>query len=472
MAPSDKDGIVAVVGRLADLAGLDTAYRDLYLRRAAELLQPELDEEGYRALDRQQAASAHLPERIRQAMAAGEWDEVSEMSSRLRSIQEMIESHRSLLDLGRRIYDAEPVAIDPFSPGLQALAGVTARELPGLRDRALKQLSELEGEDAEGQPFYSRRRRALEGLVVGRGEERGSISRRASSARLQEEAAEALEKGNLSRLEEIAHRLAGERGEKPEPEVGGSEEAEGEIAAGAGDLLLDFPEQTREKAASLGLVPMRVESWKDRFQDLRRYLWHPTLADQIEVTGGALQPQSFPFPPDTPEPLKERLALFAHHPFVSSAGGRLLPWVDAEDALVEDFPDPPSGPEAPGGPLLPLLGLKRRHALSRRLIERTLKARAPFVLKELDLDPQEFRLVCIPSDLHLRLGLRQGWGKEQIWTHFDGYMVMGDRHLRPLAGGDVRFGGVHDLVSIGMDYESEGVIVRFAVIQRRRIQAW
>jgi hypothetical protein len=94
------------------------------------------------------------------------------------------------------------------------------------------------------------------------------------------------------------------------------------------------------------------------------------------------------------------------------------------------------------------------------------------VEEKLDLDARAFRLVCIPLDLYTRFGLSRGWGQQQIWTHFDGYQVMRDHHLRALAGGDVRFGGVYDLVSIGQNYESERIIVRFAVIQRKRMPAW
>ena len=45
------------------------------------------------------------------------------------------------------------------------------------------------------------------------------------------------------------------------------------------------------------------------------------------------------------------------------------------------------------------------------------------VEKELGLDPRVFRLVCIPSDVHFRLGEAEGWGKQPCWTHFDGYLI-------------------------------------------------
>jgi hypothetical protein len=42
----------------------------------------------------------------------------------------------------------------------------------------------------------------------------------------------------------------------------------------------------------------------------------------------------------------------------------------------------------------------------------------------------------------------------------------------PLVGGDVRFGGVHDLVAVGSDYDSDRLLARFAVVQRRRFATW
>ncbi len=50
-------------------------------------------------------------------------------------------------------------------------------------------------------------------------------------------------------------------------------------------------------------------------------------------------------------------------------------------------------------------------------------------------------------------------------------MVMQNGKLGALAGGDVRFGGLYDLVGIRRKYESDQIIARFAVVQRRRMEA-
>jgi hypothetical protein len=57
-----------------------------------------------------------------------------------------------------------------------------------------------------------------------------------------------------------------------------------------------------------------------------------------------------------------------------------------------------------------------------------------------------------------------------LWTHFDGYMVMQNGKLCALAGGDVRFGGLYDLVGISREYDSDEILARFAVVQRRRME--
>ena len=94
---------------------------------------------------------------------------------------------------------------------------------------------------------------------------------------------------------------------------------------------------------------------------------------------------------------------------------------------------------------------------------------------ELGLDPRVFRLVCIPSDVHARLGEAEGWGRQPCWTHFDGYLVRtvhGQLRLQALAGGDVRYGGLYDLLGVGRDWDSDRLIVRFAVVHRERMVAW
>jgi hypothetical protein len=40
------------------------------------------------------------------------------------------------------------------------------------------------------------------------------------------------------------------------------------------------------------------------------------------------------------------------------------------------------------------------------------------------------------------------------------------------AGGDVRFGGLYDLLGVGREYDSDRLVARFAVVHRERMVAW
>jgi hypothetical protein len=234
------------------------------------------------------------------------------------------------------------------------------------------------------------------------------------------------------------------------------------------DLLTTYSDATLKGARRLGLTACRLES-RVELASLRHYAWNPLVADE----SGRVGVKGVPLPAGTPEAFRDRLEMLMIHPLVNSGGARHLPKLVAEDVLVEDFPDPQEGESPPASELLVALGLPGRRGLPRTTLEQALLAHGAGVLeKDLGLDPRIFRLVCIPPDVHLRLGEAQGWGRQPCWTHFDGYLVMADGRLRALAGGDVRFGGLHHLLGIGRDYDSDRVLTRFAVVRRERMVAW
>jgi hypothetical protein len=170
--------------------------------------------------------------------------------------------------------------------------------------------------------------------------------------------------------------------------------------------------------------------------------------------------------------MRERLEMTMIHPLVNSGGARHLPTLVAEDVLIEDFPDPGEGDPPPASALLEALHLGSRRGLPRVAIEQALLAHGARTVKDIGLDPRAFRLVCIPPDVHLRLGEAEGWGHQPLWTHFDGYLIMADGRLRGLAGGNARFGGLYDLLGLSRDYDSDAVFARFAVVRRERMVAW
>src|SRR4029450_11521074 len=100
-----------------------------------------------------------------------------------------------------------------------------------------------------------------------------------------------------------------------------------------------------------------------------------------------------------------------------------------------------------------------------------MRFRGQIVAERLGLDPTEFRLVCIPYDLYTRVGRAQGWGHWPHWTHFYGYKVPDGNRLGAVGGGDGRFGGVTDLVSLSRRDARYSVYARFAVVRRARMVA-
>jgi hypothetical protein len=59
-----------------------------------------------------------------------------------------------------------------------------------------------------------------------------------------------------------------------------------------------------------------------------------------------------------------------------------------------------------------------------------------------------------------------------MWTHFDGYRLLEGGKVQALVGGDKRFGGTSDVVSLNRSYSKDSMIVRFAVVQRKRMMSW
>jgi hypothetical protein len=159
---------------------------------------------------------------------------------------------------------------------------------------------------------------------------------------------------------------------------------------------------------------------------------------------------------------------FIQQIFLNSGGARYVPPLSAETALIEDFAENEAADAQ--SKLLAALGLARRSGLSRAEIETALMRRGEDILEDsLGLDPIEFRLICIPYDLYTRFGRERGFGKWSHWTHFDGYQLMAGNRLRALIGGDGRFGGLTDLVSISASDARDGVYARFAVVRRARM---
>ena len=454
---------------LVEAGDIDTVYRDVYLDRARTVLAPVLSLEDFHRLEHERAGLAELPLTIARAFDNANWSLVKELSERAETLKHAIDDKGGLLQTARSVYDVRDVRLDPFSPGLEPFTSIPQRELATLRTRALGLLGELGRADGAWNDFYAARRRAFEAQP-----QWGSEAETASSSATDalESARQALKAGDMKRLAALADVLAtaGTPGGSSSQRAAnvGSSPADGEPSEALPPVA--YSSETLARARVLGLASRHVEP-RTELASLRRYAWTPLSAQRGHSVAAQV-----PLPSGSPEGLQDGLATFAIHPLVNSGGARYLPSLVAEDVLVEDFPDPADDQTPAASELVKSLGLPGRRGLPRIAIEHALLTHGARILeKELGLDPRVFRLVCIPPDVYVRLGEAEGWGRHPFWTHFDGYlirMVAGEIRLQALAGGDVRYGGIYDLLAINREYDSDRLLARFAVVPRARMAAW
>ena len=457
---------------LIDAGNIDTVYRDVYLDRARLLLAPVLSLEDFHRLEQQCAALAELPAMLERALDKGNWSLVKDLSQRAEVLKHAIEDKGAALKTARTVYNASDVRLDPFSPGLHAFTRIPVRELATLAKRATELLTMLEHVDVAWKDFYAARRRAFEARPHRGSDMLEPGAATSSPTEALENARQALKTGDMKRLAALADVLTavGTPGGRASSHAADGGIGPTEAERGPELQPVAYSSETLIQARGLGLALRHVEP-RVELASLRRYAW-----TRFSDEGGDATASQVPLPPGFPEGLREGLAMFTIHPMVNSGGARYLPSLVAEDVLVEDFPDPADGHTPPPSGLLKSLGLPGRRGLPRIAIEQALLMHGARILeKELGLDPRVFRLVCIPPDVYVRVGEAEGWGRQPFWTHFDGYLirtVTGQLRLQALAGGDVRYGGLYELLAVGREYDSDRLLARFAVVQRARMVAW
>jgi hypothetical protein len=455
---------------LIEAGDIDTVYRDVYLDRARTFLAPALPLADFRRLERERAALAELPVTIGRALDRGDWPLVKALSQRAEALQHAGRQTAELFPIARTVYEVGDVRLDPFSPGLAGFTRIPRRDLATLRTRVLDLLGTLQGLDGPWKDFYADRRAAFQAQPRSAWEPEAEVTA-SSTADVLQSARQALTAGDMKHLAALAEKLAapaapGDTSSSRAPDVG-SARPEGQ--PGRDFSPASHSSETLARARRLGLASRHLEP-RMELASLRRYAWTP-LSDS---RGHAAPPVSLP--PGVPAGLQDGLEMFMIHPLVNSGGARYLPSLVAEDVLIEDFPDPAEGQAPPVTELVKRLTLPGRRGLPRLAIEQALLLHSARILEEdLGLDPRVFRLVCIPPDVYVRLGESEGWGRQPFWTHFDGYLirtVAGQARLQALAGGDVRYGGLCELLAVGREYDSDHLLARFAVVQRARMVAW
>ena len=465
---------------LVEASGSDTVYGDVYVRHAQELLASDLPRASYDALKGSDLALRAAALDIRAATLAKDWALVDELAGRADALRRTAQEKAPLLALGAKVWNPPPVQVDPFSPGFESIPGVGGDQA-AKRDALVETLAALGRLDPPLASFYESRRAFFAGLALGGKMADATVAAEQSTARIEQLAVQAAQLGDLAQLRRHAQELAARRAKEAAaaPGAGAAPTPTVSLVPCPVDLAAPFPESAVERARALGLAASRTELLPNGvrlIEFVATRIWQAQLANGETEREGVVRAHAAVddagFPSEVTGPLKVLVGQFLQNAFVNSGGARHLPLLGAESALVEDFPEDAEAPAT--GELLTALRLGRRRALARQEIEEALLRHGPTVLQDrLGLDPKEFRLVCIPQDLYMRLGRDRGWGQQQQWTHFDGYQLLQTGKLRALIGGDVRYGGLIDLVSVSIADEREAVIARFAVVRRaRQVARW
>jgi hypothetical protein len=476
---SDEQRSMAVVSHLVTAADGDTLYRDVYLRRASELLSPIVSEPQWEAMVANRAEVARLRAQARLAVAHQEWERVRELGTRAAALRHSVESVQGSLAVAEIVYGAPAVALDPLSPGLLSFCRRWSQAAQA-RDEVCAALTALGREDVGMRTLYAARKGTLDGLslqggtTVGGNGDAGSSAAPSSAAGLEEQVLQAIDRGDVAALEQLTAAMSGSKAPAVS-ELAGDQTTSTHHISVPGSLGEPIPEGGVSRAAALGLERVDATAVESSLASavsdfLERYAIGASPAAFERASDGvaqiALATERAGLPREAAESLAGNLSLLALHLTVNSSGLRYVPLPAREPVLIEGHPE---GDERVT-PLLRELGLDRRRALARDDIERALLKHAARVLVDhLGLDAFTFRLVCIPADLYARIGRERGWGKREEWTHFDGYQVFTGGRLRALVGGHARFGGVFDVCSISRDDARENTLVRFAVVRRDRL---
>ena len=130
------------MGLLIEVANADTVYRDLYLRRARQLLSATLDESAYRAIGSMDKEIEDLMRRSRSAVVQRDWDQAAKLSAQADGLRQQKAATGQLAAIGKDVYDADAVAFDPFSPG-KHLGPQSEANQPVVRKQLMDTLSSL-----------------------------------------------------------------------------------------------------------------------------------------------------------------------------------------------------------------------------------------------------------------------------------------------------------------------------------------
>lgn len=465
MKGTSEDTQLAVVEALVALSAVDLPFSDLYLHRAQVLLEHVFTAEQYLGLHRKRESLPGLAGELRQVAERGEWPQVRALAQRgVRDRQRIAESQR-LLSLGDAVYGPRVLQADATALALSGIIVQPTSHLGRVRDDCLVRLRFLLANDGEVADLYRARLAHFEGLEVVADKALGAV---VNAADLQRRILEAADKGDFDQVERLSGAIVDAAPDNAPARIRAARPAASLVET----LAADFPDPVVRGAADLGLsaATLAVDGALNGYLScccVERMAFPDVPLTEAHRTADTCT-CGHACPPTVSGNLREVLDLLMLHPFVTSAGSRYLPWFGSEALLVEAFPE--TEPETRTG-VLEALGLRSRRGVSRLALEDSVRSRGPQICLGLGLDPTTYAVVPIPFDAYLRLAARFQWGQQRLWTHFDGYQVTRDLHLRALVGGDITYGGPEDLCSIARDYEAERVVARVAVVRRHRFTA-
>lgn len=453
--------LVQVVRRLVDLAAVDSLYADRYLERAENVLGAALSRQQYAAIREDYESVPRLTKDLRQAAERQDWQRAMTLAVQTNEVRARAITRMPLLRVGDAVYGPRLVQFTVTTLALNGVVAGHCEDLPEARAATVEQLHDLAREDEEWRTFYGQRIEHFEHIQVTAEEQPSTVS---EGAEVQGRVLAAVDKDDFAQVQTLVKAIVSRGTDQtgrlrvPRPEDG--------VARRLGDA---FPVPDAERLQKLGLKEEVLPAAKE----LNQYLGcccadRPTLAES-PLTDTHRKAETCTCghhcPPEVGTVLHENFDLLMLHVFVTSGGARYLPWFGAEPILVETFAESEIDARTP---LLEMLRLPKRRGLARTVIENALLSEGGHLVREVGLDPMEFVAICIPFDAYLRLALSYGWGREERWTHFDGYQVCRGHRLRALVGGDVRFGGPDDLCSVSRDYDTDRLTARFAVVRRQR----
>jgi hypothetical protein len=409
--------------------------------------------ERFERLTDDATALQRLTESMRGVTERGDWTQLRLLAHEGAGVRARLEDARELRTLAAAVYGASHEG-----PGTSALAlgGVLdPRGAERERFAAEQRLRYLTQHDAGWASFYRRRLAHFVRL----GEAAGPAALAVDADVLRQRVLAAIDRTDFVGVERMLE-AAAPPASRPDPIAGGTCD---DVARD--DIDRPFDATTRDRAQQLGLEAIALPAEPALARCLGSWCrWEPDGGDPPQR--GQWSDCGHPCPVRGRQALWESLNFLVVRPSATSAGTPYRPRFEAERMLVETFAE--DDVDAPSA-LLELLGLPRRRALSRTTIERAIGRATVAVCDALALEPFAFTLALIPFDAYLRLAPSRGWGRQALWTHFDGYRVGADRVLWALVGGDARYGGADGLYGVGRDYDGEHLLARFAVLYRQRL---